>query len=647
MKHIKLHFNLVKNISLLICISLVLAFTLELFAKKDTGFIEWRSIPAANGYRVEIKSENKIILETNVAENIYYVDLPKGKYEFRIGVLNVFKKPVVWSYWNPLRVLISKEPTLSAERLNIAQGDESRVAGNNFLENTKVSLLSQGKTFSIENKIISHNELRFATKTLKPGTYDILLENPNNKRLLKKDYLVLYDPTKGTPPGVNTNKPQGKTIKSQGIEISSDSMERADIMVDESVAGKTTVNIGPKTKDKLDISLQNKSTMDVTVDINNRSEGKVNFNVDNKSKNNLALNVKNLSKEKFSVGILDKSKGKVNVNVPDDSKNKVDIKTISTDITNFDVTIENQAKEKFDINIGEPGKALIPPIKRKPAKEIIRNDVSISSDSLEKVEIGVDESNPRKLSLNIEPLTKEDVDISLENRSKDDVTIDINNRSEGKVNLNVENKSTEKLALNINNSSNEKMNLGILEKSKGKVDVQVKETSKSKVDINKVNTNIENFDVTIDNKTKEKFDINIGKKEVKPWEPSQEKFPKDYPKYSLKEYENFVNGLQRTCPSNLDIPDILIDKCHPRHASLNLTDIDRKVLYNYLKLGSGNYISRIAAFKFFIENCSPTLKFIIELAELRLKNIIQDENEKFYTKKTIESFNTCKNKDER
>lgn len=59
--------------------------------QKNTGFIEWRAISAANGYRVEIKSENKIIVETNVTENIYYVDLPKGKYEFRIGILNLFK----------------------------------------------------------------------------------------------------------------------------------------------------------------------------------------------------------------------------------------------------------------------------------------------------------------------------------------------------------------------------------------------------------------------------------------------------------------------------------------------------------------------------------------------------------------------------
>lgn len=66
---------------------------MELLAEKDTGFIEWRAIPAANGYRIEIKSDEKVIIETNVNENIYHVDLPKGKYEFRIGVLNFLKSP--------------------------------------------------------------------------------------------------------------------------------------------------------------------------------------------------------------------------------------------------------------------------------------------------------------------------------------------------------------------------------------------------------------------------------------------------------------------------------------------------------------------------------------------------------------------------
>ncbi|MBL0266224.1 MAG: hypothetical protein IPQ05_20745, partial [Leptospiraceae bacterium] len=76
------------------------------------------------GYRIEIKSDEKVIIETNVNENIYHVDLPKGKYEFRIGVLNFFKKPVVWSYWNPLRVIVSQQPILDTERQEMAIRDK-------------------------------------------------------------------------------------------------------------------------------------------------------------------------------------------------------------------------------------------------------------------------------------------------------------------------------------------------------------------------------------------------------------------------------------------------------------------------------------------------------------------------------------------
>lgn len=642
--------NLITNLStfkkILIAsiLSLIVLFTIELLAEKDTGFIEWRAIPAANGYRIEIKSEEKVIIETNVNENIYHVDLPKGKYEFRIGVLNFFKKPVVWSYWNPLRVIVSQQPILDTERQEMAIGDKVELNGAHYFENTKVSLLAGNTVIPAEITIVSDKELFFPTDKFKAGTYDLLIENPNNKKLLQKDYLVLYESSKNR----NRKKPPEKIIKKKDIEITSESMQKADITIDDSIPGKTTVSIGPKTKEKLDINLENKSNENVTVDINNRSAGKVNLNVENKSKDKLALNVNNYSKEKMSVGIIDKSKGKVDVNVAEKSKPKVEIHTIFTDIEEFDVTIENKAKKNFAINIGQPPPEVIVP-KRKPAKVIDRKDISVSADSLEVVDIGIDESQPGKLSVDIAPHSEDDLEISLENKSKENVSIDFNNRAAGKVKLLVENKSTENLDINLNNAAKQSMSVEILERSVGNVDIKVNEKSKSKVDVIRSDAEIEFFDVTIENKSKDKFNINVGKKEPPPivFTPSTEKFPKDYYKYSLKDFQSFVNGLKRSCASNLDVPDILIEHCHPRHVTLNLSDIDRRILYNFIKLESGNYISRISSYKFFIENCSPALNFISELADYRLKNVTQDENEKFYTKKTIESFNTCRNKDER
>lgn len=631
-----------KSFSLILIFCAIL-YTIELLAKKDTGFIEWRAIPASNGYRVEIKSEDKVIIQTNVNENIYYVDLPKGKYEFRIAVLNLFKKPVVWSYWNPLRVIISQTPILNSDRQELAIGDTVELSGANFLENTKVSLISSGQVFPVEASMKNETQITFATDKVKAGNYDLLLENPNNKKLKIENYLVLYESSKNR----NRKKPPEKIIKKKDIEITSESMEKADITIDDSVAGKTTVNIGPKTKQKLDINLENKSNENVTVDINNRSAGKVNLNVENKSKDKLALNVTNHSKEKMSVGVIDKSKGKVDVNISPKSKDKVDINTIFEDIEDFDVTIENKAKANFEINIGSPPPVVIVP-KRVPAKIIDRKEISVSADSLDKVEIGLDESVPGKMSVDIGPHTEEDLEISIENKSKENVSIEFNNKAVNSVKLLVENKSDENLEINVNNASKNLMTVAILEKSIGNVDIKVNEKSKSKVDITKSDAEIEYFDVTIENKTKDKFAINVGKKELPPpvFTRSQEKFPKDYYRYSLKEFKNFLSSLKRSCVSNLDVPDILIENCHPRHVTLNLGDHDRRVLYNFIKLESGNYVSRISAYKFFIEHCSPTLNFITEITDYRLKNVTLDENEKFFAKKTMESFTTCKNKDE-
>ena len=177
--------NLIKKFSILSLLSLIIFFSLELFAKKDTGFIEWRAISAANGYRVEIKSDNKVIIETNVTENIYYVDLPKGKYEFRIGVLNFFKKPVVWSYWNPLRVIVSREPLLEGEGIDVSLGDKALLSGENFLENTKINLVNEGKIIPVESLILNDKRITFPTEKLKLGTYDVILENPNNKKKIR------------------------------------------------------------------------------------------------------------------------------------------------------------------------------------------------------------------------------------------------------------------------------------------------------------------------------------------------------------------------------------------------------------------------------------------------------------------------------
>ncbi|HMV45411.1 MAG TPA: hypothetical protein PK079_10025 [Leptospiraceae bacterium] len=640
MKNKKNNFTILYKISLILSFLSIILFSFELFAK-DTGFIEWKAIPAANGYRVEIKSAGKIISETNVSSNIHYVDLPKGNYEFRIGVLNFFKKPVVWSYWNPLKVIISQIPILVSEREEKVIGEPLVIEGDHFLENTKVSLIKDGVTTNVDSKIVGEKQISIPTDKMQVGTYDLILENPNNKKLTKKEFLVLYN-SKG---GIRRKAPE-KIIKKKDIEISSESLEKADVSFDESEPGKTKINIGPKSKEKLDINLENKSNLDVSVDINNRSAGKVNLNVENKSKDKITLNVTNHSKEKMIVGVIDKSKGKIDVNITPKSKQKVDIDTIFADIEDFDVTIENKAKSKFEINIGKPAPEVIVP-KRTPARIINRNDISVSADSLDKVDIAVDDTKPNKLSVDIGPHTEEDLEISLENKSKENVAIDLNNKAKGSVKLLVENKSDENLAINVNNASKEALMVEILDASIGNVDITKDEKSKGRINISRSEKVVEYFDVTIENKTRDKFDINIGKKEPDPlvFKKSNEVFPRDYYTYSLKKYQDFLNGLKRTCSSSLDIPDILIEECYSRHATLNLEDIDRQVLYNFIKLNSGNYISRIGAYKFFIENCSPPLAFILELADYRLKNLTMDENEIFYIKKMKESFSSCRSKD--
>ena len=114
-----------KKFALLIAY-ILLTLTSPVNSSSDKQFIEWKPVDGAKGYRVEIKNKDngKVIVETNVKKHIYFVDLPKGNYEFRIAVLNIFQKPVVWSYWNQLHVIYSHVPNLDTDSVEMVKSND-------------------------------------------------------------------------------------------------------------------------------------------------------------------------------------------------------------------------------------------------------------------------------------------------------------------------------------------------------------------------------------------------------------------------------------------------------------------------------------------------------------------------------------------
>ncbi len=166
----------------------------------EQGYIEWKPIKGAFGYKLEIRDESKkLIIEEIVNSTRYLIRTPSGKFEFRISPMNVFEKTTVWSYWNPLNVVISKRPSIATNELSLDISELSRpmtFKGKNFLSETKLKFIWGSRVISA--KSITVNDSTSLTAILNPegaaqGKYELHLENPGNRILSIKNFLTLSD----------------------------------------------------------------------------------------------------------------------------------------------------------------------------------------------------------------------------------------------------------------------------------------------------------------------------------------------------------------------------------------------------------------------------------------------------------------------
>jgi hypothetical protein len=180
-------------------ISFFLSFIISL-QSTEQGYIEWKPIKGAFGYKLEIRDESKkLIIEEIVNSTRYLIRTPSGKFEFRISPMNVFEKTTVWSYWNPLNVVISKRPSITTNELSLDISELSKpmiFKGKNFLSETKLKFIWGSRVISA--KSITVNDTTTLTAILNPegaaqGKYELHMENPGNRILSIKNFLTLSD----------------------------------------------------------------------------------------------------------------------------------------------------------------------------------------------------------------------------------------------------------------------------------------------------------------------------------------------------------------------------------------------------------------------------------------------------------------------
>ena len=149
--------------------------------------INWRAVPGASGYLVQIKNESdEVLIEERVRATSYSFQLPPGNYFHRLAALNRFDSPGAFSAWQPLRIREAREPNVAALRPEEPTAElpgvtRVIVSGDNFVRSTKVFLVLPGQyRQELEVEFIDERTLAvlIASRIVADGQYDLIIENP-------------------------------------------------------------------------------------------------------------------------------------------------------------------------------------------------------------------------------------------------------------------------------------------------------------------------------------------------------------------------------------------------------------------------------------------------------------------------------------
>jgi hypothetical protein len=153
----------------------------------ETAYIEWKPVEGAVFYQVEVADENKQkLFEKTTDATKLDIDLPYGKYYYRVGIITKFQKVSMWSDWTVLMVVPALEPTIvSVSPSGMFTGISGKIIlkGKNFYRKSAVSLQGGGTAPLVTGvRYIDPETLSVTvnTKSAMPGVYDIVVKNPGN-----------------------------------------------------------------------------------------------------------------------------------------------------------------------------------------------------------------------------------------------------------------------------------------------------------------------------------------------------------------------------------------------------------------------------------------------------------------------------------
>ena len=163
----------------------------------------WPATPDANGYVVEIRdATGRVLLTERTKENSVSFRLSPGAYQYRVAVLNKFRRPGTWSDWAALVVRLSMPPELTSVRPQqisippaqppgapssppVPRPKRLTLRGAHLLPDTTVLIQSETGSVAVERtEYVNADELLVfvSAAELRQGKLTVRVQNPGGKR---------------------------------------------------------------------------------------------------------------------------------------------------------------------------------------------------------------------------------------------------------------------------------------------------------------------------------------------------------------------------------------------------------------------------------------------------------------------------------
>lgn len=169
-----------------------LLFAGTLFAGPD-DYVEWKPVPGSAGYQVQVRETRtkKILVDQTVEGTLLDVNLGPGLYESRVAPLSPFGRPIQWSDWRQLNILIARTPEVNEHGPVVVEAGRPTtvlITGLNFARSMRVSLKNESGTFALPDRKINDAGtevlLNIAPGRFPQGEYDVVLENPRQRTVV-------------------------------------------------------------------------------------------------------------------------------------------------------------------------------------------------------------------------------------------------------------------------------------------------------------------------------------------------------------------------------------------------------------------------------------------------------------------------------